>query len=834
MNQRRHMTIIAAVATLLAAAPLEVVFAQWTWAIDCIMVVAAICATALAARALRAPLWAQPLATLAALLLILTWLNPSGHEFIGILPSPASFRHFGDLLNAAASDIRNLGTPAQDTNGLLMLTTAGVGLCAVVIDFVTVGLRKPALAGLPMLAIYAVPVAVDTHSVNIIPFLIGACGYMWLLVTDNIDRVRLFGRRFTGDGRGVDAWEPSPLAAVGRRIAVIGMILAIIVPAAAPGMTKGFFDAFGGVGGDHPGNGNCGTSCAASSVDLLATLSGQLNDPGPPRVMAVVDTTESQPGYLRLGVAATLTNKGFLSTNPNGRPIGQGLPYPYYNSDTSVGAPGIDFSREHAHVVLSNLDSNRLPVYTQPISGTLSGVSETWRYEEDTSEIFNNDTTTATGEDFQFDYARPNYSLEALRSAQRLPNNNPIQSQFTQVPQRVAQVDAVMNGQLSGDNEYDRVNSLYKYFSAKNNFIYTTATKPGTTGTDIGNFLTEKQGFCIQYAAALAWLVRAADYPARVAFGFTQGTQSTTQPGHFTMTNLNLHAWTEVYFDGFGWLPFDATPAASIVGWSHDVWDPIIDPAINPSTGPSGGLGTGASGGEVAGSPKPKFTDPGNQVGGGAGGGHGDSQIGWYLLGAFAVILIVFLSPFAARMLGRRRRYALDARVNSDSAAPGEPYVVAGDPADATRSRVHAAWDEFVDTLIDFGVPVDYAETPRTAAERVVNELHLPRDVQDNVRLLGAAEQRARYALRPGPTEPLAGPLRSFRRALGARVSFGTRLRAIVLPPSVTQRWRAESTVWWAQTVTRTQATRDRLFRTFSIRRLLASSKRVASGRTGS
>ena len=63
------------------------------------------------------------------------------------------------------------------------------------VDLFTVVLRGAALAGLPMLAIYSVPVAVYTNSVNPIPFVIGAAGFLWLLVSDNVDKVRRFGRR---------------------------------------------------------------------------------------------------------------------------------------------------------------------------------------------------------------------------------------------------------------------------------------------------------------------------------------------------------------------------------------------------------------------------------------------------------------------------------------------------------------------------------------------------------------------------------------------------------------------------------------------------------------
>ena len=102
---------------------------------------------------------------LAALLLALTWLFPSGSELLGFVPTPGTFTHFGELLAGPARTCSSYGVPVPDLDPLLFLTVLGVGGVAVVVDLLAVGLRRPALAGLPMLAIYSVPVAVYVDSV---------------------------------------------------------------------------------------------------------------------------------------------------------------------------------------------------------------------------------------------------------------------------------------------------------------------------------------------------------------------------------------------------------------------------------------------------------------------------------------------------------------------------------------------------------------------------------------------------------------------------------------------------------------------------------------------
>ncbi len=64
--------------------------------------------------------------------------------------------------------------------------------------------------------------------------------------------------------------------------------------------------------------------------------------------------------------------------------------------------------------------------------------------------------------------------------------------------------------------------ALYEYFAKDNGFSYSVQTKTGSSGSDLLDFLTNKTGYCQQYATALAWLVREAGIPARVAFGFTK------------------------------------------------------------------------------------------------------------------------------------------------------------------------------------------------------------------------------------------------------------------------------------------------------------------------
>jgi transglutaminase-like putative cysteine protease len=782
---RRRLGLVAAGATLLSAAPLSAIFDDWTWLVDCIIAVGMIAGAAMLARTLRAPLWAQLFAMLGALLLVLTWMFPSKQELLAVLPTPGTFTRFGELFASAATDSRSYGVPVPDLDGLLFVTVLGVGGVAIVVDLLTAGLRRPALAGLPMLAIYSVPVAVYPDSVPVLPFVVGSAGYLWLLVADNVDRVRRFGRRFTGDGRDVDVWEPSPLAAAGRRLAVIGVALAVLLPLAVPGLTTGLLSRLTQVGtGDGFGNGPGGNG----RVNMFANLSGNLNQSAV-QEWARVQTNEPDPFYLRFGVADVLTERGFADRSPSGNAVTRGLPEP-------PTAEGATYQQYHAVVQISpNFQMPFAPLYST--TTRISELNSSWFYDPKLQVVYSK-RSTIKNRRYEFDYVRAKYSPAALRDAPTLAVNDPILTQYTTVPSDDAVIAKVTNLVTGKRNDYDKVRAIYESFSKENGFSYALQTAPsGTAGSDVAAFLKNKVGFCQQYAAAMAWMVRQAGIPARVAFGFTRG--GSRSGNAYILTNKNLHAWTEVYFAGFGWIPFDATPAASVVGASRSDWAPDSDRVEPTAAASTAGAAPGADSSAGADDPnRPERGDISNPVLGAAGpAGPAGLSTGALLTAGFAALLLTLLGvPAVRRVLVRRRRQHATAGpkttvIDSDPAAPGAPAMVVttGETVRA-RADAHAAWDELVDSMIDYNVPVDPTETPRHTARRIIDDTVLEGPAADAAILLGAAEERARYARQPLQGGELTVALGHVRKALAGAATRRTRIRAVLFPPSVVLRWR--------------------------------------------
>ena len=116
----------------------------------------------------------------------------------------------------------------------------------------------------------------------------------------------------------------------------------------------------------------------------------------------------------------------------------------------------------------------------------------------------------------------------------------------------------------------DCVTSYQKALAIKNwlNTHCTYSLTPGDPTQDedfVAAFLKHRKGYCVYFASAMTVMSRCVGLPARYVIGFgLKSSPYSKSDTDYVATNATSHAWTEVYFHGIGWVPFDAT------GWNSD------------------------------------------------------------------------------------------------------------------------------------------------------------------------------------------------------------------------------------------------------------------------
>jgi hypothetical protein len=389
--------------------------------------------------------------------------------------------------------------------------------------------------------------------------------------------------------------------------------------------------------------------------------------------------------------------------------------------------------------------------------------------------------------------------------------------------------------------EYDKVNALAAWLSGPT-FAYSAAGPPVNSAATLYNFLTKTHlGVCVQSAWAMTVLTRLLGIPARLAGGFTEGTHASGKT--YVVKTDDAHVWAQVYFSGYGWINFEATPSGgdgtaqassyqSGTGTGNSS-PPNIAGSISSSVAPTKAPPT-------AGGQANKFLGAGGASGGGLSGKSAGTPWAAVLLAILAAIalacgVIAIVAPPAHRVLSghvpdgaRRRRpvsltsvalvvaaagiialalYRLLAHASGLDVGAGwatvgiafgaagvfvfvAPGVIrigvrrwrwlrAGDDA----HRAHIAWREFRDDLHDLGLGYAPSEPPRTLADRVT--AGLPEPSREAVRRLALAEERASYAARPSGSANLKRDLAAARRGIASSVRRSSRWRARIFPVSV-------------------------------------------------
>jgi protein-glutamine gamma-glutamyltransferase len=144
-------------------------------------------------------------------------------------------------------------------------------------------------------------------------------------------------------------------------------------------------------------------------------------------------------------------------------------------------------------------------------------------------------------------------------------------------------------------NPYAAVVALEAFFRSGGEFRYdedppTSAARPPLVAFVAGH----RRGYCQHFAGAMALMLRYLGIPARVAAGFTTGTFDDAE---WTIADTNAHTWVEVWFDGYGWLPFDPTPGRGRLRASYTVSSLFFD--ANGATAAFAGVAAAALGLDV-------------------------------------------------------------------------------------------------------------------------------------------------------------------------------------------------------------------------------------------
>ena len=181
----------------------------------------------------------------------------------------------------------------------------------------------------------------------------------------------------------------------------------------------------------------------------------------------------------------------------------------------------------------------------------------------------------------------------------------------------------------------------YAFMTAVERYLargYRYNESPPLSAYPLENFLfLSKEGYCQQFAGAMALLLRMGGVPARVAVGFTKGRYDSASR-QWIVTDLDAHAWVEAWFPRYGWVQFDPTPAADPALGGQLVDLAGVGIAASPSLKPGNGTRTGAA--ALGGPIKPTASSNG-------GGGIGALEV----LGIIAVLAVLATVAVGTRPL---------------------------------------------------------------------------------------------------------------------------------------------------------------------------------------
>jgi transglutaminase-like putative cysteine protease len=221
-------------------------------------------------------------------------------------------------------------------------------------------------------------------------------------------------------------------------------------------------------------------------------------------------------------------------------------------------SPARDGATElHQEITITSLGAKFVPAAADPRAAS---PQDGLRFNADSSTLLKTDGDLAAGDQFEIVSASPRFLVEDLQAATSTDAGDPIYLELPNgFPSSIGEIARSVTA--GATTPYESALTMQNWFRSE--FRYSLEVQAGHSNNAIEGFLRDRVGYCEQFAGSYAAMLRTLGIPARVAVGFT--------PGNFdgdvySVLGKNAHAWPEVWFDGFGWVPFEPTPGRGSPG----------------------------------------------------------------------------------------------------------------------------------------------------------------------------------------------------------------------------------------------------------------------------
>jgi transglutaminase-like putative cysteine protease len=322
-----------------------------------------------------------------------------------------------------------------------------------------------------------------------------------------------------------------------RRIGAGAVVLAALAPIFVPGFgSKAVFD-LSSINAD-----------TRVHVSPLVEIGAILNQSDPVEVFQV---QSEKPAYWRMVGLDVLDGNGQWSPAPEqGTPVEEGQPLATDLQGTTI---------TERFTITNDLGYTWLPAAYEPSTLEQADDSVTWFAGSQTMTVAEppNEGATYT---IQSVYPTPT-ALQLATTSVGSPSQYPDETKLPgAIPREIS--DLAERWTRNDPTVFDRVMSIQRHLTDPAVYRYDQTVRYPSTMQGLADFLTKRQsGFCQQFASAMAVMLRSLGIPARVAMGYGAG--HLVGDNTWGVMTTDLHAWVEVPFEGYGWLPFEPTPGKS-------------------------------------------------------------------------------------------------------------------------------------------------------------------------------------------------------------------------------------------------------------------------------